>query len=331
MPVAPGTRESYIGVFLGNILYGFYLSVFLESSLLLWRKQKGRGASNIYVIATSLVMFILITMRCVIDTVRCIVAFDADGISFGPPNTTLGVIYRTFIVWKRNWLIIILPTLLSLANFASAIWILYSFITFDVTKPIFGPITMSINAFSYLTLFTNLLCSALISFRILSIRRKVTGLVSGSSGRSDDLTTKVVSIMVESGAHVLPILDIPFLHLQKAATYTLLLVVQLVTSSLNSYISYIATDCTPATIGIVFSYIIIRVSRGSSYGDSTVSVPPTSRSRERGNATYELSTRNQLSGTRTEVQVKLERTVHQQSDADEHSVTNSGKYVEAEV
>ncbi|KAJ7759905.1 hypothetical protein B0H16DRAFT_1815085 [Mycena metata] len=322
MPAAPGTRETYIGVFLGNILYGFYLSVFLESSLLLWRKQKGRGASNIYVIATSLVMFILITMHCVIDTVQCIVAFKPDGISFGPPNITSGVvanacwlmIYRTFIVWKKNWLIIILPTLLSLANFACAIWILYSSITFDVTKPIFGPITMSINAFSYLTLFTNLLCSALISFRILSIRRKVTGLVSGSSGRSDDLTTKVVSIMVES-----------------AATYTLLLVVQLVTLSLNSYISYVATDCTPATIGIVFSYIIIRVSRGSSYGDSTPSAPPTSRSRERGNATYELSTRSQLSGTRTEVQVKLERTVHQTNDADEHSVTNSGKYVEAEV
>ncbi|KAJ7766143.1 hypothetical protein B0H16DRAFT_1717370 [Mycena metata] len=326
MPAAPGTRETYIGtghsVFLGNILYGFYLSVFLESSLLLWRKQKGRGASNIYVIATSLVMFILITTHAVIDTVQCVLAFKTDGISFGPPNATSGVvanacwlmIYRTFIVWKKNWLIIILPTLLSLANLACAIWILYSFITFDVTKPIFGPITMSINAFSYLTLFTNLLCSALISFRILSIRRKVTGLVSGSSGRSDDLTTKVVSIMVES-----------------AATYTLLLVVQLVTSSLNSYISYIATDCTPATIGIVFSYIIIRVSRGSSYGDSTASVPPTSRSRERGNATYELSTRNQLSGTRTEVQVKLERTVHQHSDADENSVTNSGKYVEAEV
>ncbi|KAJ7754599.1 hypothetical protein B0H16DRAFT_1832669 [Mycena metata] len=326
---ASGTKESYIGVFIGNILYGFYLSVFIESSLLLWRKQKGTRASSKYVIATSALMFILITMRCVIDTVRCIVAFDNEGISFGPPNTTLGVItnacwlmvtavgdafliYRTFIVWKRNWLIIILPTLLFLANFACAIWILYSFITFDVTKPIFGPITMSINAFGYLTLFTNLLCSGLISFRILSVRRKVTGLVSGNSGRSDDLAARVVSIMVES-----------------AATYTLLLVVQLVTSSLNSYISYIATDCTPATIGIVFSYIIIRVSRGSSYGDSTISAPPTSRSRERANGTtYELSTRNQLSGTRTEVQVKLERTIHQHSDVDDQSV---GKYVEESV
>ncbi|KAJ7754607.1 hypothetical protein B0H16DRAFT_1690574 [Mycena metata] len=32
--------------------------------------------------------------------------------------------------------------------------------------------------------------------RILSVRRKVTGLVSGSSGRSDDLAAKVVSIML---------------------------------------------------------------------------------------------------------------------------------------
>ncbi|KAJ7037994.1 hypothetical protein C8F04DRAFT_1256503 [Mycena alexandri] len=328
MSAAPGTKDSYIGVFLGNILYGFYVSVFLESSLLLWRKQKGRNASNIYVIVTSAVMFILITMRCVIDTVRCILAFNNQGLSFGPPNTTLGVVsnacwllvtavadaflaYIPYLHRVEEELAYYNPSHITLPRQFRAIWILYSFITFDVTKPIFGPITMSIDAFSYLTLFTNLLCSALISFRIFSVRRKVTGLVSGSPGRSDDITTKIVSIMVES-----------------AATYTLLLVVQLVTSSLDSYISYIATDCTPATIGIVFSYIIIRVSRGSSYGDSTTSAVPTGLSRERANGTFELSTRNPLSGTRSEVQVKLERTIHQHSDADEHSVTNSGKYVE---
>ncbi|KAJ7185294.1 hypothetical protein C8R46DRAFT_1185075 [Mycena filopes] len=336
MAIGPGTKESYIGVFIENIVYGFYLSVFLESSLLIWRKQKGRGASHTYVIATTIAMFILITMRCVIDTIRCIVAFNSDSLDFGPPNTTMGtitnacwffvtavadafIIFRTFIVWKRNYYVIILPTLLFLGNFASSIWLIYSIIKFDPTTPVFGEITKSVNAFIYLTLFTNILCTGLIASRILFVRRKVSGLISDTTvGRPDDMHTKIVAVIVES-----------------AALYTLLLIGQLITNRLGSFTNYIIVNCTPATIGLVFSYIIIRVSRGTSYGDSSAqhSIVAKSLSRERaGNQAFELnSTRNQRSGSRSEVQVKLERVVHSDLDmaSSEHSMANSGKYAEA--
>ncbi|KAF7360568.1 hypothetical protein MVEN_00787900 [Mycena venus] len=351
MTIAPGTKESYIGVFLENIVYGVYLSVFFESSLLLWRKQQTRNVKQIYVIVTSALMFILITMRCVIDTIRCIVAFNTDGLDFGPPNTTMGIITNAawFVVLydrqtleptnllyfafrlrmrsssivrlscgRRNYFVIILPTLLFLANFASSIWLIYSIVKFDPTKPVFGELTKSVNAFIYLTLFTNVICTGLISFRIFSVRRNVAGMVSTGS-RSDGVTSKIVSIIVES-----------------AAIYTLMLIGQLITNRLGSFVNYIVVNCTPATIGLVFSYIIIRVSRGSSYGDSTGNVN-TSLSRERraNGQTFELSqTRNNRSGTRSEVQVKLERVVHQHSDMDsasKDSESNIGKYPDGSV
>lgn len=84
-----------------------------------------------------------------------------------------------------------------------------------------------------------------------------------------------------------------------------------------------------------FSYIIIRVSRGSSYGDTSGRVD-TSLSRERGN-NFELSqTRNGRLGTRSEVQVRLERVTIQHSDRDidigsKDEETNSNKYPDASV
>ncbi|KAJ7108044.1 hypothetical protein C8R43DRAFT_1243573 [Mycena crocata] len=330
MAIGPGTKESYIGVFLENIVYGLYLSVFIETCVLLWRKHKTHNAKQIYVVVTTILMFILITMRCVIDTIRCIVAFNNDSLDFGPPNTTMGtvtnaswffvtavadafIIYRTYIVW-RKWYIIVLPTLLFLGNFASSIWLIYSIIIFDPNSPVFGEITKSVDAFIYLTLFTNVLCTCLISYRIFTVRRGVAGTLSGRS----DLTTKIVSIIVES-----------------ASIYTVLLILQLITNRLQSFTNYIVVNCTPATIGLVFSYIIIRVSRGSSFGDSSGDVN-TSLSRDRGNTqNFELSqTCNARSGTRSEVQVRLERVTHQHSDLDtasKHSDSNIAKYADASV
>ncbi|KAJ6616753.1 hypothetical protein B0H10DRAFT_2036190 [Mycena sp. CBHHK59/15] len=339
MAVNPGTKESYIGVFLENIIYGVYLSVFVECCVILRRKHQTRNVKHIYLIVTTVLMFILITMRCVIDTVRCIVAFNNVGLDFGPPNTTIGlvtnacwffvtavadtfIIFRTFIVWQRNWFVIILPSMVCLANFGSSIWVIVALIEFDPEGgSVFENIVIkSMNSFISLTLCTNLICTGLISFRIFQIRRKVAGMVSGGSGRWDG--TKVISIIVES-----------------AAMYTLLLTGSLISNSLNSYVNYILFNCTPPTIGVVFSYIIIRVSRGTSYGDSTANAATMSLSGERENdQTFELSQGcNPRSGTRSEVQVRLERVTHQHSDLDhldrasKDDKSNIAKYPDASV
>ncbi|KAJ6588636.1 hypothetical protein B0H19DRAFT_1057783 [Mycena capillaripes] len=150
----------------------------------------------------------------------------------------------------------------------SGTWLIYSITKFDPNTPVFGAIIKSINVFIYLTLFTNL--------------------VSGSSGRSDGVTSKIVSVIVES--------------------------VSLAT--LSSTVDFEPVLTLSQTHATIFSYIIIRVSRGSSYGDSSGNVANTSLNRERANSqTFELSqTRNNRSGIRSEMQVRLERDTVQQND-----------------
>ncbi|KAF8172557.1 hypothetical protein K438DRAFT_1981405 [Mycena galopus ATCC 62051] len=326
-------RDSYVGAFLESILYGFYLSVFLESCVILWRKQQMRNIKQMYVLSTTIALFIFITMRCVLDIIPRITSIQGTELVFGAPNSTTGIItntcwfiatliadsfiiFRTFIVWKKNYWVIIIPVLLWLANFGISVWSIYVFVTYNPDESVFTEIDLTVDFFIYLTLVTNVLCTGLISFKIFTVRRNVAGAISG--GRSDGVTSRIITIVVES-----------------AAVYTLLLIAQLIANSLGSFVTYILIDMTPATIGLVFSYIIIRVSRGSSYGDSSGRID-TSLSRERAN-NYELSgTRGGRTGMRSEVQVRLERVTVQHSDRDiteskDEEETTSNKYPDVSV
>ncbi|KAJ7688264.1 hypothetical protein B0H17DRAFT_1068945 [Mycena rosella] len=334
MAVAPGTKETYIGAFLENIIYGLYLSVFFECCALLWRK-KLHGAKSMYLMVTTALMFILITARCIIDTYRCVIAFDNPDVDFGPPNSTLGlitnacwalvtpvadifIVFRTFIVWNRNWYIVILPMLLCLANFGIGILVILSLVEVgDQNSAISSSKVDSLNAFISLSLCTNVVCTGLIAFKIIQVYRQVAWMVSNNAGRADSM--RILSIIVES-----------------AAIYTLLLIATLITDHVASFVTFILIDCTPPTIGLVFSYIIIRVSRGTSYGESTEQGTissirahrPTDRTFESGPS---LSSR---SGAKSEVQIRLERTARGQSGTEMDSASrddelNASKYASA--
>ncbi|KAJ7084947.1 hypothetical protein C8R44DRAFT_894055 [Mycena epipterygia] len=289
MAVTAGTKETYIGVFLENIIYGLYLSAFVECCVLFWKRQQRRNMTHVYLISTTVLMFILITIRCIIDTFRCIAPFGKAIPDYGPLNDTVGlvtngcwffvtsvadafIVFRTFIVWNRNWAVIVIPLILLLANFGSSIWLLICLRKLQTVDPAFwGNISFkSLNTFLALTLCTNLICTGLISFRILRSHRRVMSLVS-SDDRTDSI--KIVSIIVES-----------------AAIYTLLLLGTLISNSLDSFVNFVLFNCTPPTIGLVFSYIIIRVGRGTSYGEATGAAPTMSLAWAReNNQTFELS------------------------------------------
>ncbi|KAJ6542889.1 hypothetical protein B0H19DRAFT_1076919 [Mycena capillaripes] len=283
---APGTKESFIGVFLENIIYGNF---FPE-----WRADD----------------------RCVLDTVRCI---EISGVEFTLPNNSLNavtntswfllttiadafIIFRTFVVWNRNWVVIILPTLLCVANLGSSIWLDVSLLEFNPdNESVFqNNVVKSTNAFIALTLCTNLICTGLISFRIFRVHRRVVGIARG--GSSGLASIKIISIIVES-----------------ATMYTLLLIATLICERVGSYVNYILFDCqVPPTIGLVFSYIIIRVSRNTSYGETTGNTAATVNLsqgfRVRTRETFELSQSHNPSSAMGELQVKLDRATHQPSD-----------------
>ncbi|KAK6988055.1 hypothetical protein R3P38DRAFT_2661090 [Favolaschia claudopus] len=250
MPIVPGTRESYIGVFLENIIYGVYLSVFVECFTLVANK-KTRGIKHMYLMATTVIMFILITMRCVIDTFRCVAAFDGTDLDFGAPNSPLGIltnacwalvtpvadifiVFRTYIVWGYDWRVVILPALLSLANLGTGALVIAALIEAgDQNSAISSSKVDSLNAFISLSLCTNVVCTGLIAFRIVQVHRQVSWMVASNARRSSE-SLRVLSIIVES-----------------AAIYTLLLIATLITDHLDGFVSFILINCVSCHVPTV--------------------------------------------------------------------------------
>ncbi|KAK7024994.1 hypothetical protein R3P38DRAFT_2952170 [Favolaschia claudopus] len=266
MPIVPGTRESYIGVFLENIIYGVYLSVFVEC-LRLVANRKARGAKHIYLVATTLIMFILITMRCVIDTYRCVVAFDGADLNWGAPNSPLGILTNLcwvlvtpvadiFIVFRT---VIVLPALLSLANLGrNSPFVLAR----NMNSAISGT-KIALNAFMSLSL-----CTMFFMDGCLTTRRP-----------SEHL--RVLSVLVES-----------------AAIYTLLLIAIMIVD--QSFVSFILINCASPTI--------VRSSRGTSYGENSITATNVSSIAVRANTSTWRQSYVTSPGDHSEVQINLEQT-----------------------
>ncbi|KAF7367624.1 hypothetical protein MSAN_00825900 [Mycena sanguinolenta] len=344
--VLPGTKESYIGALLENILYGLYLSVFFEFCMLFY-KSKIRSGVQTYLLITSGLMFILITMRCVIDTYRCIAAFD-NALDFGPPNSPLGIltnscwlmvfliadvfiIFRTFVVWDRKWLMITLPSLLCLANFIISVLSIVSYGELDHSNPSVWATDDWLTIIISLTLSTNVVCTGLISFRIMQIHRRVVSMVSHTR-RS--LSMKFLSVIVESGPsfNFTSIRAFTF-NLLKAAIYTAVLVATMIVIRSQSFVFFVFIDCLSPLIGLVFSYIIIRVSRGTSYGERTITSTSQGHypGNNRGFQTGPTLSAPSRTGGGTEVQIRLEQTTYRSGQVDpfkpeDSSLDSVGKY-----
>jgi len=266
-------------------------------------KSTVRSATHTYMVITTGLMFIFITTRCIIDTYRCIAAFDDPDLNFGPPNSPLGIltntcallvitladafiIFRTFIVWERRWIFIVLPSLIWVADFTlSILALIASGELASSNATVWGSIDWLPYAL-YLTLSLNVICTGLISFRILENHRRVAHVIVGHSGGM-----KILSVIIES-----------------AAINTVVLVATVAVIRNQNFAFFVLIDCLSPLIGLVFSSIIIRVSRGTSYGERRASTTTSSRqyrSHLRDLSGDNISTR---SGGKNGVQIKLERT-----------------------
>ncbi|KAF8172417.1 hypothetical protein K438DRAFT_2023806 [Mycena galopus ATCC 62051] len=243
----PALKISYIAAFLQSIIYGAYLPVFFECIVVL-RRKKFDNASHVYLVATTVSMFALITARFIFEIHGCIITFDNLASLFGSVQSSAFmieldyalltaiadafIVFRTFIVWNKSWVVIAVPAMLYLASCGVSI---YSLVVLRSVGPDGNVTEQNVinpgDIFLILTLCTNILCTGLISFRIVNSYRKVAPVLSDS--RQSE-TMKIVSVLIES-----------------AAINTFLLVGLLVTTRLNSLVSYVLSDCSSPTIGLV--------------------------------------------------------------------------------
>ncbi|KAF7345183.1 hypothetical protein MSAN_01894700 [Mycena sanguinolenta] len=299
----PGTKESYLAVFLECVVYGVYLPVFFECAKVLLRKNFA-NANHVYLVATTVSMFALISTRAINDIVGSTKNFDNPieiVVQSGAFKIELlyalvvaiadaFIVFRTFIVWNRSWVITALPALLYLASCGTSVWSLVLLHHPGSLESILdGNVANAGDIFLILTVCTNLVCTSLISFRIFDSYRKLAPEAAALSRRSESIL--VASVLIES-----------------AAIYTLLSVGLLITTRLGKLASLVLSSVSSPMIGLVFSHIIVRVGRGTSYGAETGSTssmefstqPPQHRS-------YELSVsrRTQVMAG-TEVQISLD-------------------------
>ncbi|KAJ8596858.1 hypothetical protein M405DRAFT_877322 [Rhizopogon salebrosus TDB-379] len=317
-------KAELIGVFLESLAYGVYLMVFNECMSVL-RKRRSRPSD--YLVGTALSLFILITAHLVIDILRNMEAFTSNEAVPNYPSTYYGtwdtwknivksslyvavtlvsdafILYRSFIVWGRNYFIATLPFLLFIADIAIGIFWVYTLSLVLPNENVFvDALFVRVTTFYSITLSMNVICTLLIAIKILRIQR----VVAPFSKANKDQVSRLVPIMVESGA-----------------AYSAMLVVMITTYTSASPAMFIFLNSMSPIVGIVFSSVIVRVGLGLSHGDSHPAAGAISSGRNRWGT--RASSRQPMSSPQAYnyspsfpgggAQVSLQQTIHTHIDS----------------
>jgi hypothetical protein len=257
----PLDTASIISTVLEGMLYGFSLLMFIGTSWALFHRNISRAANcRMATVACSLLLFS--TAHIIIDIIRTeeglvqqrSTPYDPNAFfanvaqwSFVYKNllytlqTLVGdgvVIYRCYVVWQ-SWYIIIIPCMLWCSVAATGAGSVYSISQATVNKGnIFAPGTGPwITSFLAATLFTNLLSTSLLAYRIWSIGRRMT-----DAALATGLLWPVVRVILDAGV-----------------LYSLSLLAALVCFIAKNHGHYVLLDMIMPIISITFYMVIIRI------------------------------------------------------------------------
>ncbi|KAI0280916.1 hypothetical protein BGY98DRAFT_282161 [Russula aff. rugulosa BPL654] len=206
-----------VALSLESFFYGIYVVLFGSSIKVLLNKRKAISGTT-PLLALAGVLVALITWHVITDAVRTVYAFKRDQVPLGPDlyyanvasamsliKTSLYLIitvifdafilYRCYIVWDRNCLVILLPFMVWLADIGTGIAAVQGLSGLTKGDSVFIQKQERITkAFLSSTVAVNGLCTLLIAYRLwtrqatLRDSRKAFGL------------TREAAIMAESGA-----------------------------------------------------------------------------------------------------------------------------------
>ncbi|OBZ74463.1 hypothetical protein A0H81_05112 [Grifola frondosa] len=297
-----------IALFLESLVFGAFCVLYgISTWILLYRSNnRNRTTLNKMLFATSTLMFALCVAHLGLDVHRAIQGFIDEGgspdgttIFFNgidnPTHVTKSIIfitqtlvgdsfvtYRLFIVWNREWRVIIIPILLLIGTGISGYGACYQFTTLNGQSLIFeSSIRPWLIAFFCISLCTNALATILISAKIMWSNHRVRKYRT-SIGSSH---WQVVETVIQS-----------------AAIYSAALI------------------CLMSTyVGVVFTLIIIRVGLGYSLADSKA--PAIVDSHQLQSAQHEYPLRPMAINVTVSRHPKSDRTSFEQYDQKNLSVT----------
>ncbi|KAJ8088868.1 hypothetical protein PM082_014114 [Marasmius tenuissimus] len=243
------TKAALIGMLMESIVYGVYFTVFLRTLHILCRKLVP-GFVRGYLATTTLVLFILITLKLGIDTGITVTLFTPEDGAI-PITTKLAklssgiyvsltiiadifIVFRVSAVWSRNPIVSAIPCSISLAGIVSG-----GFLVANSGNSGFNEPRGLFTTFYCITLVLNILCTALIAskFYILEYQTKL----------SSSLRLRWTSVVV----------------IESAAIYSACVIVVVVCNVVKAdSVHLIVLLTTPSVIGLTFSLIIVRIGSG---------------------------------------------------------------------
>ncbi|KAF9478003.1 hypothetical protein BDN70DRAFT_880537 [Pholiota conissans] len=256
-------ESKLISIFIQTLLYGAYSVLFIITCWVLVAKRPHGHPINMTMFSIALIMFTLATMHIAVNYTRIIKAFVIFKDEPGGPGaffnqlseftqifgstiyiaqTLVGdsvVLLRAYLVWGKRFYVIAFPTLLLFGSTVTGGGILYSFAKVEPQAEIFVvELSQWIVSFFSMTLATNIICTALVAYRIWYINIRSVSF-SGKSLRP------IMLLVIESGAIY-------------SATLTSLLILY----KTQSWFQYVLLDAISAIVGLVFSMIIVRIGLG---------------------------------------------------------------------
>ncbi|KZP11419.1 hypothetical protein FIBSPDRAFT_837549 [Athelia psychrophila] len=281
---------SVVSLFVESTLYGLFIILFAVSMVVLLLRKRKSDPVNVPLVSVSIAMFVLATIHIGVDLRRLLDALfnsqDVPGGAIGwlsavnsveyllkstayAMQTIIGdgfLLYRLARVWGNDKRVV-LPLLIPYAgSVVCGAGTLVSFSQVTSADSIFMTELHSwVVSFFAITLFTNLVATFLIAFKIWTTHRRA-GAISGAS------LLPTLVIVVESGV-----------------IYSATLVVLISLYLSGNFAQYIALDAVTQIIGVVFSLVIVRVGMGLTC-DAAASTRSQAekRSSQRAHGAYQL-------------------------------------------
>ncbi|KAF8964740.1 hypothetical protein BDZ97DRAFT_1918704 [Flammula alnicola] len=261
-------------LFLESLFNGIFWVLFYECNSVLWQRHKVRQErlfTPIFVVAW--ILFCTVTVHCVIELTEAFNAFirprdvgyvvQPHGLTpaeifymqlYRPMNVIYSsfyvataviadgfLIYRLYMVWGRNKLIIIAPLLVCIALLVCGSIVIYYYKNYK--QSVFGISRQWILASFAMTFIGNVYSTALIAYRIASAQHHPRARHAPKTKLE-----RVVEILVQS-----------------CALYCFLVCLSLIFMSIQSNLAYCTVAVSNPAIGIIFCMIINRTHHDESY------------------------------------------------------------------
>ncbi|KAF8064872.1 hypothetical protein FPV67DRAFT_1671177 [Lyophyllum atratum] len=269
LPRLDGTQLA--AVLAESLFYGIYFVLLIQCTEALIFRAKTRGENLLKPMPiTAAVLFVTITVHWVLDLMLAFEAFirptdpgycvtptglnPAEKVYLNLPDvknvltsgfyvltTLVGdgfMIYRLYIVWSRNYFIIIPPVIMCVALSITGGMVTYLFS--QATTPLFQAAGAWITSCFVLTFLCNLYSTGLIAFRIFRSNKQF-GRASVDLGSG---VNKIIEILVES-----------------AVLYGICITLALGTYVGNSNVQFAVVAINGPVIGIIFCMIVARAHR----------------------------------------------------------------------